>query len=141
MTPMEKRLQALICRSKVHCYTCRTSVAFQQSLTDELGRERGAVQQCPFQVAVDAASARLPKPRARTRKKGTRTPKALAAPAAPDIVQDTRTAAEAEANLAICTQCEHYVKEADKCRKMQCGCSGRHRSRLKAVTCPLLKWS
>jgi hypothetical protein len=33
------------------------------------------------------------------------------------------------------------VKESDKCRKMSCGCNGRHRSRVRQVVCPVGKWT
>ena len=51
-----------------------------------------------------------------------------------------RTPEEVEANVAICQTCEYLV--GDICVKFSklCGCTGRHRTRIKSITCPEGKW-
>jgi hypothetical protein len=55
-------------------------------------------------------------------------------------------ASEADARYAVCLACPELLlprQIGEKCRAMAVaghGCSGRHRSRLRKVRCPLGKW-
>jgi hypothetical protein len=53
---------------------------------------------------------------------------------------ELRTVEEVAANVAICASCEYLV--GDICVKFSkvCGCTGRHHTRIKSITCPEGKW-
>jgi len=130
----------------MHCYACRTDPALRAAVCRQFDEPADALELCPKGLDVAAANDRDLKAKklgpyrqfvARAEAKEAERP---APPSAETPEQPPRTPEEAAANFVICTTCEHYVKESDKCRKMSCGCSGRHRSRVKSVICPVGKW-
>lgn len=55
---------------------------------------------------------------------------------------ELRSSEEVELNINICKTCQFYVSISDICTKFSkiCGCTGRHRTRIKSITCPEKKW-
>lgn len=52
---------------------------------------------------------------------------------------ESRSVESREKNLKICSDCEFYIKESERCGK--CGCFLKLKVKLKSWKCPLNKWA
>jgi len=114
------------CSSRKNCTNCRISQVFRDTIRRLYEVPDDYDARCPFGVYIDVSSQQPVDP--------------SPPPVAPSEVPESPicSAAELAARAAICSSCRFYVAAREFCRK--CGCSGRNKSKLKSVTCPIQRW-